>query len=260
MNQNQNQAPNRLHLNFGANSNIDRNFGAEQGRAYPTTPSTFPQPFSNQAGQQEVWGAQQQNTAYNAAGYFVNPYQNTQYTQHPQTGNLQAPGAAYRSPGGYNDGANGLVQQFSNQNLGANTGRSASPYARQASPGQPRPRTGNSGQQQYGSHLNTSMPAQRSPSVTDDEPPEKNPSKYASGIQNISKGASTTIRNFFSENVSRARQRNERCDQILTYCCSWGADFFPELCGWSRLCLIPTYPNRASRENTWIPAERKRAS
>jgi hypothetical protein len=58
MNPNNQQQSNRLQLNFGFQG--AQNFGgAEQGRAYPTTPSTFPQPFPNTQGQQEVWGTAQ---------------------------------------------------------------------------------------------------------------------------------------------------------------------------------------------------------
>ncbi|TKA70556.1 hypothetical protein B0A49_02993, partial [Cryomyces minteri] len=79
-----NQPPNRLHLNFGFQ---DRNFSAEQGRNFPTTPSTFPQPmYPNAAGQQEVWGTQQTNNGYSGApaGYFMNNPYPPQYQQQPR--------------------------------------------------------------------------------------------------------------------------------------------------------------------------------
>ena len=68
--QQDNRNPNRLHLNFGFNN--QQNFAAEQGRAFPTTPSTFPQPFPNSAGHQEVWGTQQTTSGITSQGYFYN--------------------------------------------------------------------------------------------------------------------------------------------------------------------------------------------
>jgi len=59
---NNNQQGNRLQLNFafGGGDRNNQQYQQEVGRAFPTTPSTFPQPvYPNQAGQQEVWGAQQ---------------------------------------------------------------------------------------------------------------------------------------------------------------------------------------------------------
>src|ERR1700712_3708431 len=213
--QGQGQPPNRLQLNFGFNN--DRNNaggGAENGRQYPTTPSTFPQPvFPNQNGQQEIWGAQTTNTGYGNSQYFVNnPYQ-SQYQ--PQTGNLPpAPANTYRSPGGYNDGTNGLVHQFSHQNLGGNTPRAGSPYTRQPSPGnqQRRPRTaGATAQaQQYGNFLSPQVPQSTAQSMTDEEPPAKNPEKYAENVLKKAKVSNGLVNTFFKDNVQRARDRNGR--------------------------------------------------
>ena len=200
---------NRLHLNFGFNQ--PPNFAAEQGRAFPTTPSTFPQPFPNSAGQQEVWGAQQTTSGINNQGYFYNnpnPYQ--------QYGNqgLASPGPAatgYRSPGGgFNDVTNGLAHQFQHQNLGGgNTPRSASPYNRQASPGGSRPRT--AGQPQYGTYLHSAMGGQpQGPNIFDDEPPTKNTERYSTAITERVKLQKMLTQEFFKENVERARARNER--------------------------------------------------
>jgi protein-serine/threonine kinase len=219
MNPNSSQQPNRLQLNFGFNN--DRNNaagGADNGRQYPTTPSTFPQPvFPNQNGQQEVWGTQPTNTGYGNAAYFVNnPYQ-SQYQ--PQTANLPpAPATAYRSPGGYNDGTNGLVHQFSHQNLGGNTPRAGSPYTRQQSPGnQQRPRTaGSTGQQQqqqqqhYGNFLTPQMPSIPAQSMNEEEPPAKNPDKYADNVLKKAKVSTGLVSTFFKDNVQRARDRNGR--------------------------------------------------
>ncbi|KAF2145789.1 uncharacterized protein K452DRAFT_220971 [Aplosporella prunicola CBS 121167] len=201
-----NQQGNRLHLNFGFNN--DRNLAAEQGRAYPTTPSTFPQPvYPNQNGQQEVWGAQQGNY-----GYFMNPQQYPQYQQQQQQG-LQTPGAVYRSPAGYNDGTNGLVHQFSNQNLG--TPRSGSPYGRQPSPNTQRPRTAGSGQQQqYGNYLSAPFSGQKQSSLNDDEPPPKNPDLYSENIGRRAKLSTGLVSDFFKQSVQRARDRNARALEL----------------------------------------------
>ena len=206
--------PNRLHLNFGFNN--PPNFAAEQGRAFPTTPSTFPQPFPNSAGQQEVWGTQQTTSGITNQGYFYNnpnPYQQQQYGAQ----GLPPPSPAvsgYRSPGAFNDVTNGLAHQFQHQNLGGNTPRSASPYARQPSPAtstSSRPRT--AGQASYGSYLSTSAvtpPVPSGPSIYDDEPPPKNADKYSTTVTERVKVQKMLTQEFFKENVERARARNER--------------------------------------------------
>ncbi len=211
MNSNNPNPPNRLQLNFGLG---DRNtYGtADAGRAFPTTPSTFPQPvFPNQAGQQEVWGAQQTKSGYGGAGYFMNnPYQ-PQYAQQQQQQSVPNSQAAYRAPG-FNDGTNGLVQQFSHQNLGG-APRSSSPYARQQSPGQ-RSRTPGGGQQQqqYGNYLGGPPPKPQPPGVSlhDEEPPSKNPDKYADTVLKKAKISTGLVSNFFKDSVQRARDRNGR--------------------------------------------------
>ena len=120
-------------------------------------------------------------------------------------GHPQAPGAAYRSQG-YNDGTNGLVHQFSHQNLG---GRSGSPYGRQPSPSQ-RPRTAGATGQQYGSYLNAPMPTPRQPSLNDDEPPSKSPEKYSDNLLRQAKVSVGLVGTFFKDSVQRARDRNQR--------------------------------------------------
>lgn len=202
--------PNRLHLNFGGGGGFQQtNFAAEQGRAFPTTPSTFPQPFPNAAGQQEVWGTQQGTSGINSQGYFYNnpnPYQ--QYGQQGAT----TPGG-YRSPQTY-DVTNGLAHQFQHQNLGGNTPRSASPYGRQPSPASGRPRTGGQ-QQQYGSYLGgTGYQPPQGPSIYDEEPPPKNSDKYSTAITERVKLQKMLTQEFFKENVERARARNERWESF----------------------------------------------
>ena len=147
---------NRLHLNFGFN---DRSYNFANNRAYPTTPSAFPQPLYQSPGPQDYIDAQ--NGAY-SQGYFMNgnlyaaaPQQAQYSPQYGQT--LQSPQPAYHM--GYNvnnDGTNGLIQQFSNQDLNSN--RAA--YTRAASPNT-RPRaTGNAAAAQpYAA--NPTVPAQQ---------------------------------------------------------------------------------------------------
>ncbi|KAF2120815.1 serine/threonine-protein kinase cot-1 [Lophiotrema nucula] len=196
---NNNPPSNRLQLNFGLGPNDRNNYNQDSsGRAFPTTPSTFPQPvYPNQAGQQEVWGTQQTNNGY---GYFMgNAYQQAQYQG--QQGNLQAPNQAR-----FNEAANGLVHQLSHQHLG---GRSGSPYGRQPSPNPQRPRTAGASGQQYGSY---SMP--RQPSLNDEEPPAKSPDKYSESIQRQAKVSIGLVSTFFKDSVQRARDRNQRALEL----------------------------------------------
>lgn len=193
---------NRLHLNFGFN---ERQF-APPNRAYPTTPSTFPQPMYGAPGGQDYIDSQ----AYNQ-GYFMNsPYQQPQQPQygHP---NLASPQPAYQSRfGGYqaNDGTNGLIQQFSNQDLSASPRNNM--YGRTAPPG-PRPRTAGSpaGGQTPG-HLAPPMPNRNSkPAGEEDELP-KCPEKYSENIHKRGRAAKELVNVFFRENIERARDRNMR--------------------------------------------------
>lgn len=212
--------PNRLQLNFGFQNN-PQTFSAEQARAYPTTPSTFPQPFPNAAGQQEVWGTQTPQQGLNPQGYFnnFNPYGN-QLQQGQGQGQVQTPLAqtpsapspgvanAYRSPGtGFNEVTNGFAQQ-----MNLNTPRSASPYGRQASPASGRPRTAGNGSQPYGSYLSAPVPgAPQQPSIYDDQVPPKNPEKYSAALTERVRHQKMLTGEFFKENVERAKTRNERC-------------------------------------------------
>ncbi|KAF2472254.1 serine/threonine-protein kinase cot-1 [Lindgomyces ingoldianus] len=200
---NNQQTGNRLQLNFGfGGGGGDRNQNYNQdssGRAFPTTPSTFPQPvYPNQAGQQEVWGTQQTNNGY---GYFMNPYQQAQYQG--QQGNLQPPGTAAR----FNDATNGLVHQLSHQHLG---GRSGSPYGRQPSPSHQRPRTAGATGQQYGQYMN--LP--RQPSLNDEEPPARAPEKYSDNVLRQAKVSVGLVSTFFKDSVQRARDRNQRALEL----------------------------------------------
>lgn len=211
---------NQLRLNFGFNN--DRNQYGDAGRQYPTTPSTFPQPvFPNQAGQQEVWGTQQTGNGYGGAGYFMNnPYQ----PQYAQQGNLNTPGGAAfgasQDRQAYNDGTNGLVHQFSHQNLGGGTPRTGSPYGRQPSPNQQRPRTAGATGQPYNTFLAPPMPSpSTAPSMTDDEPPPRNPGKYSENVAKKGQMNNLLISSFFKDAVQRAKDRNGRF--VLFALLSW---------------------------------------
>ena len=199
----------RPQLQFSAN---ERGLNAESGRAFPTTPSTFPQPvYSAQNGQQEVWGAQQQPPSQFPGGppsYFVQHVNVQQPNYQPNQG-------GYKSPaGGYNDGTNGLVHQFSHQNLGAaSTPRSASPYGRTGTPTSGRPKTpsGHNPQQphQYGSLLaNPYFPGQNG--LQEEELPPKNPDQYGDNVYRRTKHSTELVGTFFRDNVTRAKERNQR--------------------------------------------------
>jgi protein-serine/threonine kinase len=242
----QQQQPQRLQLNFGFAT--DRNATAADGRQFPTTPSTFPQPvYPNQNGQQEIWGAQQSNAGFGTQSYFMS----NAYPQYPPqaAGNMPHPagmgaGAAHAQPQAtphqfrgppqpaatFHDATNGLAQQLAHQNLGGNPTRSVSPYARQPSPNtnpqqpqqvhpahqqpqQPqRPRTAGSTPQQgqYGNFLSPQVPAQNLLSLNDEEPPPKNPDKYADNVVRKAKVSTGLVNTFFKDNVQRARDRNGR--------------------------------------------------
>jgi len=217
--ENSNNPSNRLYLNF---NNNDNKFQPGDNRAYPTTPSTFPNPiFPGQ--QQQPHQVQQNNqqqpysTGFAGAGYFMNnPYPPTYAQQPPATYQApQPPQASYQQRSNappMNDATNGLVHQFSHQNLG---GGRQSPYGqRQPSPSQ-RPRTaGASGQQAgYGGYLNAPMPSQaaQQQSWPEFQPaPERNPDKYGSVTQNNNTKCKTLAEAFFKDSVKRARDRNLR--------------------------------------------------
>lgn len=217
--------PNRLQLNFGFQNN-PQTFSSEQARAFPTTPSTFPQPNQYAAGQQEVWGTQTpQQPGLNPQGYFnnFNPYGTQLQQGQGQGGQVQTPGApgpapnTYRTAGaapgaapgaGFNEVTNGFAQQL---NLGGNTPRSSSPYARNASPANGRPRTAGNVSQPYSSYLNAPVPGQpHQPSIYDEQVPPKNPEKYSAAITERVRHQKMLTGEFFKENVERAKTRNER--------------------------------------------------
>lgn len=205
-------------------------------RAFPTTPSTFPQPVfpPSAAPQPSGMQQQQQQQAYgNAAGYAApqgyfnqGPYQQQQQPQQQHYHPPQQP-AAYgysdvhappppapyqprsNTPG--NDPNSGLAHQFSHQNLGG-AARQA-PYAPRAPTQAQRPRTaGATGQQpSYGSHANVPLPSQGTAPGAEFQPiPERNPDKFGTNANSNQKKCSQLAADFFKDSVKRARERNQR--------------------------------------------------
>lgn len=213
---------NRLKLNFPFENH--GNYEASNNRVYPTTPSTFPQP---------IYPAQQQDYQQSqlspnpmgggmGGGYFMNnPYvpQNQYHGQnynYQQSNNLQSPQPSYQTTSRTymnphaNDGTNGLIQQFSNQDLGG--GARGGLFNRTPSPN-PRPRTaGNTGQAQYSNHLNIPMPSRSPKPQEEDEQP--NPRKYSDNVLKRGTAAKQLVNSFFQENIERARDRNQRAKEL----------------------------------------------
>ena len=134
----------RLYLNFG---NDERNYqpNNNDARTYPTTPSTFPQPVFQQGPTgQDPYAQQQMANGYGAQGGYLSQHYAYQQAQGQYQQNLQSPQTAYQlqRPTGYghNDATNGLVHQFSHQNLGGASRQPGGYGMRQQVTGQ-RPRT-----------------------------------------------------------------------------------------------------------------------
>lgn len=210
--------PNRLHLNFDSNQ---QRLPVPNDRAYPTTPSTFPQPVFPPPGgqqpqsgnlhpQQQAYGAQQQ---YAPQGYFQQSQYPPQYTGQLQDERNAQYQPRSNTPG--NDPNTGLAHQFSHQNLGGAARNAA--YARGPSPAQ-RPRTaGSSGQQpSYDRYANTPpVPSQGSAPVHEfQQAPERNPDKYGSNANSNQKKCSQLAADFFKDSVKRARERNQRQSEL----------------------------------------------
>ncbi|KAL9598221.1 MAG: hypothetical protein Q9219_004641 [cf. Caloplaca sp. 3 TL-2023] len=225
-------------MNFGngvgGTFNNGRNYPANDGRVFPTTPSTFPQPvFPTQPGQlpNDYLNSQLQSpNAYGGqspGGYFMNASSYPQqYGQQPQPSypnqysspHLQSPQSAFQQrPGFASDPTTGLVRQFSNQNLGTNQ-RQPGPFARQPSPSNQRPRNagGPLGQNSHGSHL--VPPTIGTDGVVDgsfsQRPPERNPDKYSQNVQKRGQALHASVEAFFKENITRARERNVRAQEL----------------------------------------------
>lgn len=208
---------NRLYLNIG---NSNNRLGAASDRAYPTTPSTFPQPVYPPQQGQPAQAQQKQQYGYGQPGYFAPNqqqypagYQGQAMPSHHQ----DFAQGAYRSntPGGAsNDPNTGLAHKFSHQNLGG-AAQSGGYGSRGPSPaGMQRPRTaGGSGQGPNYSYLNAPMPGQAGskPFYPEFEAaPERNPDKYGSNANNNQKKCSQLAADFFKDSVKRARERNQR--------------------------------------------------
>ncbi|MCJ1476003.1 Serine/threonine-protein kinase [Lambiella insularis] len=236
--------PNRLHLNFGAGQHNqnggqdgfmnDRTYSASDGRVYPTTPSTFPQPIFPTRGQGQgpndylASQVQSPTTPGYAGNYFgnQNQYQQQrqpmQYNQYQQQQGMQSPQAPYPLRGGFtpNDPNAGLARQFSNQNLGS-AQRQPSPFARNASPHQMRPRPGGvTGPQPFGNNLgvpsSSNATSPQSPTY-EEQPPEPNPGKYSNKVAKSLSKLHVFVTSFFGENVTRARERNARAKELDDY-------------------------------------------
>ena len=234
----------------GGAYNNDRNYTPTNERVFPTTPSTFPQTLypSGQAtndylGSQTQSSYSGQNASYFPTGGYQpqysqsqSPYQQQQYQgqfqYQSQQPNLSTPQPSYQQPrqGTYSaqDPNSGLARQFSNQNLGAPP-RQPSPYGRQPSPSsrlyangqQPQQQQQGRNQQSYASNQQSqsSLLSPLSPSISNgsgqlslavEEPPEKSMDKYSSNIQKRAQGLHTLVQAFFTENITRARDRNIR--------------------------------------------------
>ncbi|KAI6785954.1 Serine/threonine-protein kinase cot-like protein [Emericellopsis cladophorae] len=237
--------PNRLHLNF---DNSQQRLPVPNDRAYPTTPSTFPQPVFPPGQQQQGGGLhpqqQQQQYAqqqYAPQGYFVQ--NNQQYAPQYAGQQLDDRNAQYQprsnTPG--NDPNQGLAHQFSHQNLGG-AARNAG-YARGPSPGQ-RPRTAGSGGQQpsYDRYANAPpVPSPASAPVHEfQQAPERNPDRYGSNANSNQKKCSQLAADFFRDSVKRARERNQRQSELEQK-------------------LQDPQQNPARREQLWSTAGRKEA-
>ncbi|KIX94365.1 uncharacterized protein Z520_09751 [Fonsecaea multimorphosa CBS 102226] len=212
---------NRLRLNFQFDN--QHNFDAANARMYPTTPSTFPQPIYGTQQQDYATGLVSPNPNTNT-GYFLNQqyppqshqaqYQQ-QYQYQPQ-GGLQSPQPAYQANSrpymaNNNDATSGLIQQFSNQDLGAtprvNTNRTPSPAMS-------RPRTAGEARQvqnPYQSHLAPPMPR---PSPKPEEEEQPNPRRYSDNVIKRGTAAKQLVNSFFQENIERARDRNSRAKEL----------------------------------------------
>ena len=200
---------NRLRLNFESQQKHD----ASDHRVYPTTPSTFPQPiFPNQP--QDYLGGQYQANQQ-SSGYFMNnPYppqqqqnqfQNQQYQY--QNNHLQPLQPAYPGNRQYNDATNGMIRQFSNQDLGSARGG----FNRTPPPSIPRPRTAGDARGQYSHHLAPPMP-NRNLKADDEEKP--NPNKFSDNVLKRGTAAKQLVNSFFQENIERARDRNSRAKEL----------------------------------------------
>jgi protein-serine/threonine kinase len=107
------------------------------------------------------------------------------------------------------DGTNGLIQQFSNQDLNANRGnffgRANSPAAAQ------RPRTAGGSPAGPAQAAHLAPPVPRSPRPpSENEELQRFSDRYSENVHKRGKAAKELVTVFFHENIERARDRNMR--------------------------------------------------
>ncbi|CAH0019516.1 unnamed protein product [Clonostachys rhizophaga] len=211
---------NRLHLNFDSNN---QRLPIADSRAYPTTPSSFPQPVYPPQGGQQAAGAHPQQQGYGGAhgqyppqGYFhQGQYQQQYNAQSHDDPNARGQYQPRSNTPGTNDPNTGLAHQFSHQNLGGAARNAA--YARGPSPAQ-RPRTaGGSSQPQpaYNNYSTPPLPAQNAAPVPEFQAaPQRNPDKYGTNANSNQKKCYQLAEGFFMDSVKRARERNQRQSEL----------------------------------------------
>ncbi|KFY03022.1 hypothetical protein V490_00316 [Pseudogymnoascus sp. VKM F-3557] len=161
----------------------------------------------NNQGQRQQQQQQLQNGYTPAQGYFINHsypsnnQQNNQYLQPAQQGYAQPSCQSRGAPGNADSTTNGLVHQFSHQNLGG--AARGNQYARQPA-GAQRPQPTGVQQNYYNAAAAPVVPQQ-----PEFEPaPERNPDKYGPLIHNNQKRCAQLASDFFKDSVKRARDRN----------------------------------------------------
>ncbi|TEY40830.1 hypothetical protein BOTCAL_0418g00040 [Botryotinia calthae] len=181
-NPNANPMNNRLHLNFGN----DR--FAPNDRAYPTTPSTFPNPIFPGGGQgQAQQPQQQQQQSYNQgfappAGYFMN----NQYP--PSSGYPQQ-----QAPAGYQQQQQ--QQPYQQRSVGAEVHHMVIVKVKH--------------RQAKDQELLEHQASRKFQAA-----PERNPDRYGNLTQNNQKKCSQLAADFFKDSVKRARDRNVRQSEM----------------------------------------------
>jgi protein-serine/threonine kinase len=208
---NQLNQPNQPNQQNQQNQQSQPTYDASNTRIYPTTPSTFPQPvYLSQ--QQDYLGGQHQSAQQNGGYFMNNPYPPQQQNQYQsqyqyQNNNVSSPQSAHPGNRQYNEDTNGMIQQFSTQDLSAARGG----FNRTPSPVNPRPRTAGDTRGPYTNHLAPPMPY-RSPKPEDEERP--NPNKYSDNVLKRGTAAKQLVNSFFQENIERARDRNSRAKEL----------------------------------------------
>ncbi|KAK4064971.1 uncharacterized protein Triagg1_8787 [Trichoderma aggressivum f. europaeum] len=203
---------NRLHLNF------DNQRPPANDRTFPTTPSTFPQPvFQGQSGSMQS-GQQQYGAGYpQQQGYFAQNQYGQQQQYPGQAVTSDYPNAGYPPQSGApgtNDPNTGLAHQFSHQNLGGGAARGGQYAGRGPSSGRPRTAGGSGQQASYGNYA-PPLPGQGVVSSPEFQPiPERNPDKYGTNANSNQKKCSQLAADFFKDSVKRARERNQRQNEL----------------------------------------------